>query len=344
MVAIPLRAHARRTSDRTAAAMLFLSLGCSTADDEEPKGATTGTGTSAASASNTATTGASIGGGGAEAGGSGASDGGGGSAGMGGHGGVGASCDPTRCPPSAESCTVAACVEDRCDLEPAPADTFVSGGMVADCKKVVCDGLGNEVVVDDTADSLDDGNECTTDVCYFGLPFSFPVPTGAPCSQNGTYCDAGQCVTCPPLDGSCTDLDPSEPNGGDSTSTQLAAMTDAEEASLCGVIHDVGDVDWYQYDGTDTQLANAIPSVQILAASPMVTCQFFDCAEGVEDFVCPSNTVEDTSPSGHPGCCGSQPFMVDLWCEPGEEDATVWIRVASGTADACVPYVLVYSF
>src|SRR5688500_4988129 len=94
MVAIPLRAHARRTSGRTAAAMLFLSLGCSTADDEEPKGATTGTGTGAASASNTATTGASIGGGGAEAGGSGASDGGGGSTGMGGHGGVGASCDP----------------------------------------------------------------------------------------------------------------------------------------------------------------------------------------------------------------------------------------------------------
>ncbi len=81
---------------------------------------------------------------------------------------------------------------------PVPMGTSVVLQIPADCRKLLCDGAGNQTSVDDAADLPDDANDCTLDVCDGGSGENSALAIGTPCGQNGSLqCDGlGQCGGC----------------------------------------------------------------------------------------------------------------------------------------------------
>lgn len=126
------------------------------------------------------------------------------SGGAAGHGGVaghgGGSCDGPEDCPTGNECLAPTCdpVTGQCGSEPVPAGTPVAAQNTGDCRKIVCDGAGQTTTQDDDDDVLDDGNDCTVDLCTAGVPSSVPAEPGEPCDDGGgTLCDGGRvCVQC----------------------------------------------------------------------------------------------------------------------------------------------------
>jgi hypothetical protein len=94
------------------------------------------------------------------------------------------------CPPPAEPCQSAVCEGGACALQPVPEGTEVMA-MKGDCKRVVCDGKGAQVIVPVDDETEDDGNPCTADTCSGTTPVH--TPQAGPCP--GGVCDmAGNCT------------------------------------------------------------------------------------------------------------------------------------------------------
>ncbi len=106
---------------------------------------------------------------------------------------------PSDCPGSDTECRARTCVANVCGVTFTAANTAVAAQAANDCKKNVCDGSGNVVNQNDNTDlPVDDGNQCTSQVCTGGTA-SFPtVPVNTVCTQNGgAFCSAGgNCVAC----------------------------------------------------------------------------------------------------------------------------------------------------
>lgn len=110
-----------------------------------------------------------------------------------------ASCvSPADCPGSDTACSARTCYAGVCGTAYTAAGTVAATQLPGDCKKLVCDGAGNAVSNADNTDIPNDGNQCTSDVCFAGVPSNPPVALGTACNQNGgTACDgAGTCVQC----------------------------------------------------------------------------------------------------------------------------------------------------
>lgn len=95
------------------------------------------------------------------------------------------------------------CVERVCQngtevIVPMQNGIPIAQQTAGDCRKVVCDGAGNHSTVDDLADVLDDGNDCTLDVCEGGIAKNSVAAMGTPCGPSGKLqCNAsGQCAGC----------------------------------------------------------------------------------------------------------------------------------------------------
>jgi hypothetical protein len=119
--------------------------------------------------------------------------GGGGSISSGQGGGAGSCTTASDCPQV--ECRIAACENGTCTSSNEPAGTVLADQTAADCQRRECDGAGNVVSVDDDADLLDDGQECTIDVCTSGQPEHVPKLGLTPCT-GGTCDDFGNCVEC----------------------------------------------------------------------------------------------------------------------------------------------------
>ena len=78
------------------------------------------------------------------------------------------------------------------------AGKLVGAQIAGDCRSTQCDGLGDVVSAADPNDLPVDGNQCTADVCAFGVPMNPPVTAGTSCNQGGgSRCDGnGACVSC----------------------------------------------------------------------------------------------------------------------------------------------------
>jgi len=144
--------------------------------------------------------GAGAGGGtGATAGNGGATAGSGGATAGGGTGGVGGSaCDPANCPAPSGECVDAICdAQGQCAEAPKPDGTAAATQVTGDCKQAVC-MAGAVVQSNDDADILDDGNDCTDDVCTDGVPSNPVKALDSPCGAGGTsFCDgSGACAEC----------------------------------------------------------------------------------------------------------------------------------------------------
>jgi hypothetical protein len=90
-----------------------------------------------------------------------------------------------------------------CGVNNTAAGTAVPAQMqtAGDCKKVQCDGHGQQVTVNDDTDKPVDGNACTKDVCNGGIATNPPEDARTPCNQSsGTMCNgsgtAPACVEC----------------------------------------------------------------------------------------------------------------------------------------------------
>ncbi|RZJ02350.1 MAG: hypothetical protein EOP39_22730, partial [Rubrivivax sp.] len=88
----------------------------------------------------------------------------------------------------------------------------MSSQTAGDCKQRQCDGSGQVVTNIDNADlPVDDGIQCTAEICTAGVPAHPPTPSSSACNQNGgTLCNgSGTCVeclvasTCPGTDTEC---------------------------------------------------------------------------------------------------------------------------------------------
>jgi hypothetical protein len=97
-------------------------------------------------------------------------------------------------------CVILSCLEGVCETafepEGALGDPLQERG---DCRQRHCDGAGHESsVVDDDDLPVDDGDDCTAQVCTSGTP-SYPLAAeNSPCAQSGgKVCTAaGLCVEC----------------------------------------------------------------------------------------------------------------------------------------------------
>jgi hypothetical protein len=103
--------------------------------------------------------------------------------------------DASDCGTSTE-CRTWSCVREVCSHADADAGTPAGPQMPGDCHLGVCDGAGGLTSIVDDTDFLDDGLECTYDVCTRGVPGHPAKPAGTSCDQGGTQCD-GQGVCGP---------------------------------------------------------------------------------------------------------------------------------------------------
>jgi hypothetical protein len=100
--------------------------------------------------------------------------------------------------------------------------------------------------------------------------------------------------------------------------------------------------DWFSYYGMHDEAAcgtNGLPVVTVTSGGPLEICAFASCpgGAGVVD-VCYMG-LPASSPSGFPGCCGTDIVALDVNCPPTDESATVMVEVVTTDA-ACVSYTL----
>jgi hypothetical protein len=102
------------------------------------------------------------------------------------------------CRLEADECRRRACTAGRCGIEDEPQGTPTTYQVAGDCKRSVCDGKGNTVLVDDDADVPGDHAECIVGTCAHGMPDTTASAAGTACTMNsGNVCDgAGACVEC----------------------------------------------------------------------------------------------------------------------------------------------------
>lgn len=117
----------------------------------------------------------------------------------GGSGGAIDECSqPSDCPDPGSECVVRICLNHTCGALAAPHGTPTVEQSDGDCQLSVCDGNGGTTSIDDDADILDDGKQCTIDICKGGTLEHNPAIPGTVCNEGGgTRCDdSGACVEC----------------------------------------------------------------------------------------------------------------------------------------------------
>ncbi|MBX7081387.1 MAG: hypothetical protein K1X88_19455 [Nannocystaceae bacterium] len=124
-----------------------------------------------------------------------------------GQGGCVGCLDPGDCGGVDTFCRTYTCTDGECGVDDTPDGTPLPAADQTDhdCQQLQCDGNGNIVAVpDDTDVPVDDGNDCTDEVCNGGNPDHPDLPIDTDCSSNGgQVCDgAGTCVECN-SDGQC---------------------------------------------------------------------------------------------------------------------------------------------
>lgn len=90
---------------------------------------------------------------------------------------------------SPNACAIGKCVGcEECTVEYVPAGVPVPGNAPGDCKVMICDGMGQIVVVTDDSDTPEDGDPCTVGACVNGSPMQEPL------CKLGETCNQGMCL------------------------------------------------------------------------------------------------------------------------------------------------------
>jgi hypothetical protein len=116
-------------------------------------------------------------------------------------GGVCVQCNsPTQCAGTDTECHTRTCLGNTCGANNATAGTVTSAQTTNDCLKNQCDGAGNIIsAADDTDVPVDDGLQCTNEVCTAGVASHPGSAAGSACNQtSGVACNgAGVCTASP---------------------------------------------------------------------------------------------------------------------------------------------------
>jgi hypothetical protein len=109
-----------------------------------------------------------------------------------------------------DDCKTFTCVNETCGVANAGVGTPVGaspppgfgGQVVGDCKTLICDGAGSATTEENVADHVDDGNECTNDICVNSMPAHPAKPAGTACGPalaqvcTGMGPPVAACVQC----------------------------------------------------------------------------------------------------------------------------------------------------
>lgn len=253
----------------------------------------------------------------------------------------------------APACSASVCDDGTCAILPT-AKGSIANDPAGNCTKIVCDGAGNGTSTFDDKDPEDDGNFCTVDTCSSGQNIHTPKPTGHPCKSNGKYCDSGAvCVACPSPGLACTDYGVGEPNNDEASAYPIGYVGDVDSQgfTVCGVLSGAGDVDWYQYDGSDG-FGVVDPTQGVSSVLGTELCTYAKCKSGTVKFTCPDDTTPSTSPSGLPGCCAAtsstnQGFqLLGSTClgTVQSDSMSIVMSVARVSGALCTPYQLEFHF
>jgi hypothetical protein len=138
--------------------------------------------------------------------------------------------------------------------------------------------------------------------------------------------------------------DANEPNDLETVATNLGVLTDCDDTggTIAGVLSTESDADWFVYTATDDVGCTVGPGRTLTLAGAARLCKYAECASGTI-ITCLDGSVVATSPDGHPGCCHTQGFTMDIDCDGVDDDATVYIRVDTPAA-ACTSYTLDYHY
>ncbi|MEM1034700.1 MAG: hypothetical protein AAGN82_30450, partial [Myxococcota bacterium] len=111
--------------------------------------------------------------------------------------------EPSQCANQGAICEQATCTGQMCGLEPKPGGSLAPGPsqMPGDCSVLECDGNGSDVSVPDPADTPDDNNDCTQNLCQGGMPVHPPAMAGTTCGTAGQCDGSGACVNATKSDG-----------------------------------------------------------------------------------------------------------------------------------------------
>lgn len=99
--------------------------------------------------------------------------------------------DDADVPVNIGACFTGVCSAGKPSEEPIAQGTAIDDPLAGDCQHIVCDGMGNEMVTANNADTPDDMNVCTQDLCTQGVPSHEPTPAGM-LMDNGI---AGDCLS-----------------------------------------------------------------------------------------------------------------------------------------------------
>src|SRR5262245_50871559 len=106
--------------------------------------------------------------------------------------------NPGQCMGSDGPCATRTCKSGVCGVDFVPNGQSATMQTPGDCKKVVCDGKGAGMDLNDDTDVPDDKKGCTSDACSAGTPSNTPVMAGTACTapDMGVCNGLGDCVAC----------------------------------------------------------------------------------------------------------------------------------------------------
>jgi hypothetical protein len=183
-----------------------------------------------------------------------------------------------QCPGTSTLCGQVTCNEGTCGFQVLQPDGPSLSQVYGDCHVVHC-AKGQLVKKEESNETYDDGNDCTSDVCANGSP-SNTVNTGSQCDLNSHCSAAGACVEC--LDSNdCVESAKPKCQGNRCVPTACTnGLPDIGETDLdCGG-PDCAPCDDVKLCDQTTDCVSAVCSVK--PGEVLKTCHH-DCADGVKN-------------------------------------------------------------
>jgi hypothetical protein len=234
------------------------------------------------------------------------------------------------CSDDDNACTVTKCESGVCKYPALPEGT-PPPQIAGDCKLAECDGTVQKNTDDPT--DVDDGNDCTADVCDGGQPSHPNAETGAPCFVGSAHgeCDGmGTCVVECSTDLPCP-IDPNQPCGDPVCDKQnKCKYTPRTGAPLVAVPDTMGDClgGW-----CDAGVLGTIADDTDTPPDDGLECTVEGCNAGVPEHT-PKTTGDACGAGGALFCDASgqcKGCLVDAHCGAPEECAVPTCAVAAGT-------------
>lgn len=162
-------------------------------------------------------------------------------------------------------------------------------------------------------------------------------------SSSTTTTTATTVTTTSGVGGAMTCDTSDEPNDSEDTARDLGAINDCD-SNGAQIAHslEVGDVDWFRYQGSDNFGCVVDPTRSLVTTGELRMCKFAECLEGEVSVTCEDGSSPATSPNLHPGCCHTTGFGMDVDCPGTDDDAIITIRFDQNTT--CADYVLDYHY